>query len=136
MRKENQKMTIQEITTAYAKISDVIQEKKVFAGEVNLAIAKNVLTLENELKNYEKSRKNFAEKFASKDEQGNPQTKKNEYIFETVEDKDAYIMSVQELMKTEVEVEINRVRYELLEDEKHDTPSAANLVALDFMLDY
>lgn len=136
MRKDNQKMTIRDISLTYAKLSEVVKEKKVFSGEVNLAIAKNTLTLETELKNFEKSKESLVNKFVHKDEKGNPESKNNEYVFTSDEDKTSYIKSVEELLEAEIEVEVHKVKYELLEDEKHDTPTPADLIAMDFMLDY
>lgn len=136
MRKDNQKMTIQEIGLKYGKLSELVKEKKIFAGEVNLAIAKNTLVLESELKDFEKIKDSFIDKFVHKDEKGNPESKNNEYVFASDEDKISYIKSVEELLTTELEIEIHKVKYELLEDEKHDVPGAADLIAMDFMLDY
>lgn len=136
MRKDNQKMTIQDINLVYAKLSEVVKEKKVFSGEVNLAIAKNILILEAELKNFEKSKESLVGKFTLKDGEGNPESKNNEYVFASDEDRISYVEAVKELLKAEVEVEIQKVKYELLEGEKYDIPAPADLIAMDFMLDY
>lgn len=135
MEKKTVKMKVSDIRVAQAGLNEVIREKKLFPAEVNLAIARNSITLENQMKYHRESVKTLVERFALKDEEGNPVVKNNEYKFETKEDEKAFIQEVSELDKVEMEFEVTKVKYEVLNDGKHDEPTAYDLVALDFMLE-
>lgn len=130
------KMKVADIKRAYAGLSEVIQEKKLFTGEVNLAVARNNISLENHMKCYRESVSAVVNRFVLKDEAGNLVVKNDKYTFLTKEDENAYLQEMAELEKAEMEVEIMKVKYDLLSDEKHDEPTAYDLVALDFMLEY
>lgn len=124
-----------DIRIEYARLGEVLREKKLFAGEVNIAIAKNNMSLETQIKHFEKGVKDLAERFVAKDVNGNPVIKNNKYTFETMEDENCYLKGVEELENTELELEIQMVKYDVLNDGKHDEPTACDLVALNFMLE-
>lgn len=136
MKTTKVKMKVADIKRAYAGLSEVIQEKKLFTGEVNLAIARNNISLENQMKCYRESVSAAVNRFVLKDEEGNPVVKNDKYTFLTKEDENAYLQEMAELEKAEMEVEIMKVKYDLLNDVKHDEPTAYDLVTLDFMLEY
>lgn len=139
MEKQNVKMEVAELLRNYAGLSEVINEKKVFASEVNLAIAKNSRILENEVKSYQESLKQIIDRYVHKDESGDPETKKQpggaqEYVFETAEKKKEYLKAVRELECVDIELDISVIKYDSLEESGSDKPTAYDLVALDFMI--
>lgn len=131
---EKVKMTVADIRQEYTRLSELVREKKLFASEVNLAIAKNNIALEAQVKLFNENIDNLVERYAAKDASGKPQVKNNMYVFEVAEDEKAYRQAVGELEKTEVEMEIQKVLSSTLSDEKHDEPTAQDIVALLFML--
>ena len=131
---EKIKMTMADVRLEYTRLSDLVREKKLFAGEVNLAIAKNNIVLENQVKLFNDCIDKLVERYAAKDASGKPQVKNNMYVFETAESEKAYREAVTEQEKTEIEMEIQTVKADALIDEKHDEPTAKDLVALIFMI--
>lgn len=131
------KMTVAGIRTQYLRLAEVVAEKKLFKSTVNFAIAKNYGRLEKEVKSADEAMKSYVESFVKKDGSGNPEIKDKQYIFETAEDKASYVAAMQELEKVEVDIEIVTVKQELLEteDEKLDKPTAADLIAMEFMIE-
>lgn len=127
------KMKMSEVRMAYIKINEVINEKKLFPGKVNIAIAKNNMALDNQMKCFNEGTKPLVERFALKDENGNPEIKNNSYVFETKEMEKQYVKGVEELDKTEVDIQIIKVEYDAFDGGKDD-PTAFDLVALEFML--
>lgn len=135
MRAKKVKMKMSEVRLEYARLAEVIGEKKLFAGEVNLAIAKNNLALEEQIKCFNESMKNLVERFAAKDESGKPIIKDNRYIFETTEDETGYLSAIEELENTEVEVDIQTVKCEAFTSGKHEEATAFDFVAMNFMIE-
>lgn len=134
MTGEKVTMKVADVRMEYARLSELVREKKLFSGEVNLAIAKNNMALESQIKIFNANLENLVERFTAKDASGKPLVKNNMYVFDTAENEKAYRQSVEELEKTEVELEIQKVSEELLSDEKHDEPTAQDFIALMFML--
>ncbi len=138
MEKQSVKMTVKEMLGAYTGLTEVIREKKLFASEVNLAIARNSKILEGEVKTYQESMNAAVEKYVHKDGNGNPETKKlpngmQEYVFETDEQKEQYLKAVRDMEAAELEVDVNMITAETFGD-ANEQPTAYDLVALDFML--
>jgi hypothetical protein len=137
MKKENKKIKMKEVVNQYFELGELVKEKKVFAGEVSLAIAKNFKTLRENVEARDEAAKSLIEKYAKHDEAGKPELKGQKYIFETDEDEKAFNDAFLELNETETEIEVHTISYELLkENEKYSNPTAADLVTLDFMMTY
>lgn len=135
MEKRTEKMKMADVRLNYTRLGEVLREKKLFNGEVNMAIAKNNMALESHMKCFEENIKMLVERFALKDENGNPMVKGNKYIFGSKEDEDNYLRAAGELEDIEIEIDIQKVRYDNLTDEKHDEPTAYDLVSMSFMLE-
>lgn len=137
MKKENKKMKMQEIISSYLGVSELVRDKKIFAGDVSLAIAKNFKMLKENVDTRNETAKTVVEKYVKHNEKGEPETKGQQYIFETSEDEKAFKNAMQELSEAEMEIEVQTVPYELLkENDKYSNPTASDLITLDFMLTY
>lgn len=138
MEKQNVKMKVSEMIKAYTGLTAVVGEKKLFPGEVNLAIAKNYKILGDEMKAYNKSVNSLVEEYVHKDSKGEPEIKEVEkgsfrYIFETNEKEKMYVKAIEELQNTEMEVEVN-----MISDSSFDTgneqPTAFDFISMEFMI--
>lgn len=136
MEAKTVKMKVTDIRTAQMGLSEVIREKKLFPGEVNLAIARNNISLENQMKCHRESLKTLIERLTLKDEEGRPVVKNNKYKFATEEDENKFLQEASELENVELEFEVMKVNYDAVNDGKHEEPTAYDLVALEFMLEY
>lgn len=140
MEKKSIKMKVNELLNHYAGMVEVVKEKKVFSGAVNLALAKNNKVLEDEMKVYQESAEKLVEKYVHKNKDGNPETKKQKdgaevYVFETDEQEEAYKSALKSLGDTEIEVQVNMVKYEDFEEKGADKPTAYDLIVLGFMIE-
>lgn len=130
-------MKIGELITNYNKMSEVAKKDKLFQPKLNYALAKNILTMEQEVKIYTQNRNDIIRKFALIGEDGNPVVKKEKYVFETNEKQNQFIEAMEELDGNEIIIDIRKVPYEVVEtvDEKYDQLTAADLMALDSMVE-
>lgn len=138
MEKQNVKMKVSEMIKAYTGLTAVVGEKKLFPGEVNLAIAKNYKILGDEMKAYNESVNNLVEKYVHKDSNGEPEIKeagkgKFKYVFETNEKEKMYVKAVEELQNTELEVEVNMISDSVFE-KGNEQPTAFDLIAMESMI--
>lgn len=138
MEKKNVKMKVSEMIKAYTGLASVVGERKLFSGEVNLAIAKNYKILDDEIKTYNENVDDLIEKYVHKDSDGKPETKKVEegkfkYVFETNEKEKIYVKAIEELQDTEMEVEVNMIS-ERAFDTGNEQPTAFDLISMEFMI--
>lgn len=136
MTKKTVKMEMGELLKNGNALAVIIGEKKNFAPEVNIALAQNNAAVEKGLKGYSENRKQIAERFAAKGENGELLVKNNEYVFEKDEDRAGFLEEIKSLEAVEVEVEIQEVDVAVVNDGKHEEPTAYDLVAMEFMLKY
>lgn len=134
MREEKVTITTKKLQEHYIGLAEVIKEKKNFPVEVNVAMAKNNAIMENELRAGNEAAKEIIDRFTMKDQQGEPVVKENHYVFEKKEDEEAYIKSMRELDEIEFECKVYQVSRSVFDD-KHEEPTAYDLVLLDFMLE-
>lgn len=140
MEKKNKRMKESDVLNYYAGMVEVVKEKKVFGGAVNLALAKNNKILEEEVKAYQESLEKLVDKFVHKDADGKPETKKQSngtetYVFERDEQEKAYRAAVNALGETEIDVQINTISYKEFNEEGADRPTAYDLIVLQFMIE-
>lgn len=134
MREVKESISTRELQERYMGLAEVIKEKKLFPAAVNVAMAKNNAIMSGEIKAHSEAAKDIIEKFTMKGEDGEPVVKDNRYVFENKENEDAYIDAMEELNNLEIECRVQKVSRNLF-DEKHDEPTAYDLVLLDFMLE-
>lgn len=140
MEKKLQTMKMNEVVSHYLELAAVIREKKIFAGDVTLAIVKNQKMLQENVEIRDEAVKSLVEKYV-KHKDGNPEQKEVQkkiyYVFENAEDEKAFGEACKELDDTDLEIEIQTVSYDMLkENEKYNNPTAADLLAMDFMIAY
>lgn len=100
--------------------------------KVSYAIAKNINTIDKELKIVEEEKMKLIREYALKDEHGNAKIENNVYIFPEGKE-DECNKKYNELLDIEVELEIRDVNVnELLNSNIDFTPG--ELIELDFML--
>ena len=135
---EERKITVTagELRKNYSRVTELIKEKKLFTLEVNVALARNHAELEKQLKPIDTTAYNLLEKYAVKKENGEFEVKNGRYLFETDEKQKEYMDQADELEKTEIEITVFKVKSEKVVDGKHDEPTALDLVAMDFMLEF
>lgn len=136
MKERKITVTAGELRKIYAKVTELIKEKKLFTAEVNLALARNHTELEKQLKPVDATAYDLLEKYAAKKENGELEVKNGRYLFETDEKQKKYMEQAEELEKTEIEITVFKVESEKVVDGKHDEPTAFDLVAMDFMLEF
>lgn len=100
--------------------------------KVSYALAKNINSINKELKIYEEEKLKIAKECSLKDESGNPKIDNNQYVL--IEDKkEVFSEQVNELLDIEIDLPIRQVNVnELLNSSVEFSP--AELMELDFML--
>ena len=119
---------------------------KVFPSKLSFAVSYNYEKMHREAERIEKERKKLCERYAEKDEEGKPVmvnslvngVKTQEYKM-TDENSKAFRDEYDELLDTEVEIEIRTVKREIIEQfeekDRYSTPTVKDLVAMSFMLE-
>lgn len=119
---------------------------KTFPAKMSFAISRNFELLQRESERIEKERKRLCENYSEKDEEGNAvmidsvidgQPTK-EYKM-TEEKRSAFEVEYNELMDEEIEVDIRKVKQEVIERceeaERYDIPTVADIVGMSFMIE-
>lgn len=135
------KIKLSEIRKHYAGLIDM--QQKTFPSRLGYAIMKNIKVLSGEYELLEEKRMEICQKFAMKDSDGEPITKKEgnieKYVFSTVEDEKANEEEFKELLDMEVEIDIHTVKYEIIdqchERERYSIPTVLDLETIDFMIE-
>lgn len=132
-------MKIKELTPCYSRLMNLVDRKKVLPVKLSYAISKNSIMLQNEVKFYIEERNKLVDTYVKKDDDGEPESKEGQYVFETSEDKKAFLLEQKNLEELEVELSeiIRKVNIQIIEEmgEKYDTLTAEDLLAIDFMLE-
>lgn len=100
--------------------------------KVSYALAKNINTINMELKIYEEEKMKIVKEFVLKDEQGNPKIEDNRYVLIKGKEEE-FNSKVNELLDIEVDLKIREINInELLNSNMNFAPS--ELIELDFMI--
>lgn len=117
-----------------------------FPSKLSFAISYNLEKLQKECERIEKERKKLCEQYADKDEDGNPIMEKSvingtetQTYKMSDENRKTFNDEYNELLDTEVDIEIRTVKSEVIERceqvERYSIPSVSQLFALSFMLE-
>lgn len=125
------KMTNREMQGKVQILSNI--SNKQLPVKVSYAIAKNINSINKELKIFAEEKMKIIGEYALKDEHGNPKIKENK-TYEFIEDKEEECNSkYNELLDIEVELTIRQINVnDLLNSNVNFTPG--ELMELDFML--
>ncbi|MCU6763370.1 Uncharacterised protein [uncultured Roseburia sp.] len=132
------KLTYNEITVKHNILMEI--GKLTLPRKVSVAIARNLIRLEKELKLAEEQRADIADRYAAKDENGNFVLDKEKYTFQTVADEKSFLEEAKELNEMEVEVQIMKFQAEELERceqvERYAILTPLQEAALEWMANY
>lgn len=120
--------------------------KKVFPAKLSFAISCNTEMLQRELERAEKERQKICEQYAEKDEEGKPvmtdnvvDGKKVQAYKLSEENQRGFIEEYNDLLDTEIEIDIRKVKANILDkcetSDRYTIPSVADITALSFMLE-
>lgn len=108
--------------------------------KASVAISRNLVKFENELKIYNEQDKDIADQYAAKDEKGEFVLDKNVFTFETEEAKQNFISERKELEETEIEINIMKFKASELDRceqvERYDILTPVQEASLAWMIDY
>jgi len=127
------KMKLAEIKVNHMKLIALSQKK--LPHKIAYAVAKNLLKLEAETKLIEERRMEMVDTYAMKDEENRPIVKDGKY--ELGENEGVFNKEYTEFLETETDVDIHTVsnaELEVLENPRYDVLTAAEMIALDFMI--
>lgn len=125
------KMTNREMQSKVQVLSNI--SNKQLPVKVSYTIAKNINSINKELKIFEDEKMKIIKEYAVKDEHGNPKIKENN-TYEFIEGKEQECNSkYNELLDIEVDLELRQINInDLFNSNVNFTPG--ELVELDFML--
>lgn len=129
------KMKLSEIQATAQNLAPI--EKKRLPYDLAKVVAKNILALQSELKLIEENRVMIAKTYAEKDEHGELVVNDNCYSF-TGDNMSKFKEEYIEFLETETDVElltISETVVDLLDSDKYDTLTPAELIALDIMIE-
>lgn len=118
----------------------------VFPTKLSFTIACNIETLQREAERIEKERRKLCEQYAEKDSDGNAVMidsiidgkKRKEYKMSD-ENQKQLEREYNDLLDTEVEVDIRKVKQEVIErcetQERYSIPSVLEIISLSFMIE-
>ncbi len=131
-------MTYSELTERHTVLLAV--GKLTLPRKVSVAISRNIVKLENELKIYSEQDKDIAERYAAKDEKGEFVLENNAFTFESMEKKGLFISERKELGETGIEIDILTFKASELdrceEVERYDILTPVQEASLAWMIDY
>lgn len=129
------KMKLSEVQVRLQGLLNISGKK--FPAKVGYAIMKNEKVLETEYKVLDQQRIRICEEYAEKDDEGNAIIKEEKYVFSS-RNKAACDKEYKELLTEEIEVDIYTIDAEELDkcddSGRYDVPTAADFMALEFML--
>ena len=134
------KMAYAEITVRHGILIQI--GKLTLPRKVSVAIARNLVRLEKEIKLANDQRTDIAARYAAKDEAGEfiLDETKEKYTFTSPYDEKAFMDEVKELNESEVEVDIMKFGAAELEKceqiEKYDFLTPLQEASLEWMIDY
>jgi len=122
------KITNREIQSKVQILQTITQRQ--LPVKASYAIAKNITTINRELKIFESEKMKIINEYALKDESGNPKIESNAYkIIEGKEEK--CNSKINELLDIEIEIEIRTFNINVIEDMNF---SPSELLEVDFMI--
>lgn len=108
--------------------------------KVSVAIARNIMRFEEELKIYEQQDADIAHRYAAKDEKGDFILDGSSYTFETPENRKDFIRERDELNDTEADIQIAKFQASELErcdeSERYDIMTPLQEASIGWMIDY
>lgn len=128
------KMKLAEVRVAHANLMALSHKK--LPHKLAYAVAKNLMKLESESKLIEERRMEMITTYVVKDEEGNPVIKDARYDLGNNEEN--FNKEYTEFMETETEIDIHTIsctELDMLDDSRYDVLTAAEMIALDFMLE-
>lgn len=105
--------------------------------KLSYAVGKNILKLQEEVNSIEEARIKLVQQYAEKDENGSFKMKDGHY--DVGENEQKLNKEFIEFLNTETDIDIKTVLAEIvenMEDARFDALTPAELIALDFMLEY
>ena len=121
-------MTNREIQSKVQILQTITQRQ--LPVKASYAIAKNITTINRELKIFEAEKMKIVNEYAIKDESGNPKVENNSY--KIIEEKEEECNSkINELLDIEVEIEIRTFNINCIENMNF---SPSELLEIDFMI--
>jgi len=122
------KITNREIQSKVQILQTITQRQ--LPVKASYAIAKNITTINRELKIFESEKMKIINEYALKDESGNPKIESNAY--KIIEGKEEECNSkINELLDIEIEIEIRTFNINVIEDMNF---SPSELLEVDFMI--
>lgn len=132
------KMTYAELKNRHSNL--IVIGKLTLPRKVSVAIARNIVKFEKELDVYTKQRNDIADRYAKKDEAGNYITDKDNFTFDTEENKTVFLQEMKELNETELDVPVMVFKATELdrcdEVERYAILSPIQEAAIEWMIDY
>lgn len=125
------KISNERIVSDLTKLREI--SEKQLPIKVSYAIAKNINKIESELKIYNSEREKLIDKYAEKDEKGNLISHPNGNVKFKDDCIELWNKEVKELLAIENEIDIHKFSIDLLEG--YNTLSAADLMAIDYMIE-
>ncbi len=113
--------------------------KKVLPRKINVAIARNLVKLEDEMKALQSQPEDIASRYACKDADGEFIKNGDQYTFATPEDKEAYYKEFKDFMESEIDINAStfeEVELDKCEEEgsKFDMLTSLELAYLEWMI--
>ena len=138
------KMTLREVRDHYLALAEMAD--LALPAKLGYAVARNLKRLEREVKNIDKTRENLCKQYANKDQDGEAKLidsivngKKVQEYDMTPENKREYVKEYEEFLDSEVEVDIRKVNFDLIEQcekkSQYSIPSVKNCYAMGFMME-
>lgn len=132
------KLNYQEMAVKHAvlmKIGDLTLPRK-----VSVAIARNLVLFENEFKLLDEQKKDIANRYADKDENGNFIVNDNKYTFKSDVDKEDFTREIKELNEVEIDLDIMMFNEDELgyceKNDRYDILTPVQEAALEWMITY
>lgn len=134
------KMNYAEIRNRHANL--IVIGKMTLPRKVSVAIARNIIKFEKEMKVYEEQREDIAGRYAAKDEDGNfvIDAEGKNYTFESQEKEAAFRQESKELNESEIDIDIMTFKASELdrcdEVERYNILPPVQEAAIEWMIDY
>ena len=122
------KMTKREIQSKVQILQTITQRQ--LPVKASYAIAKNITTINRELKIFESEKMKIINEYALKDESGNPKIESNAYKISEGKEEECN-SKINELLDIEIEIEIRTFNINVIEDMNF---SPSELLEVDFMI--
>ncbi len=138
------KMKLKDVTMHYRDLEGL--GSLILPSGLSFTISRNMDSLRLEVERMEKERKKLCERYAEKDDDGNPAMadsvirgeKTREYKM-LPEARAAFSEEYEKLLETEVEVPVSKAKREYIsqceEKERYSIPSVGHIAAMTFMLE-